>query len=139
MFSKITNSKSTDNTSVNLIASGTVITGDVKTEGDFRIDGTLHGTLTVKGKLVIGSNGHIQGEVECQNADVSGEVKGKINVVELLALRASAKINGDIITGKISIEPDAQFTGNCSMGGVVKNIQHTADEQASRKKAIAAN
>lgn len=139
MFSKTTNSKSTDNTSVNLIASGTVITGDVKTEGDFRIDGTLHGTLTVKGKLVVGSNGHIQGEVECQNADVSGEVKGKINVIELLALRASAKINGDIITGKISIEPDAQFTGNCSMGGVVKNIQHTADEQASRKKAIAAN
>ena len=139
MFSKANNGKMTDNTSVNLIASGTVITGDVKTEGDFRIDGTLHGTLVVKGKLVVGSNGHIQGEIECQNADVSGEVKGKINVTELLALRATARINGDIITGKISIEPEAQFTGNCSMGGVVKNIQHTADEHASRKKAVAAN
>jgi len=145
MFSKTNNSKLTDGSSVNLIAAGTTITGDVKTEGDFRIDGTLHGTLIVKGKLVVGSHGHIQGEVECQNADVSGEVKGKINVTELLALRSTAKINGEISTGKISIEPDAQFTGNCNMGGGVvkniqhKNLQHTADEQASRKKAIAAN
>ncbi len=140
MFSKSSNNNSADSSSVNLIAAGTVITGDVKTEGDFRIDGTLHGTLIVKGKLVVGSNGHIQGEIECQNADVSGEVKGKINVNELLALRATARINGDIYTGKISIEPDAQFTGNCSMGGVVKNIKNaSADEQASRKKAIAAN
>jgi cytoskeletal protein CcmA (bactofilin family) len=141
MFSKSNNNKSADSTSVNLIASGTTITGDVKTEGDFRIDGNLHGTLIVKGKLVVGSNGHIQGEIECQNADVSGEVKGKINVTELLALRATARITGDIFTGKIAIEPDAQFTGNCSMGGVVKNIKNTAsaDEQASRKKAVAAN
>jgi len=140
MFSKSSNSNSVDSSSVNLIAAGTVITGDVKTEGDFRIDGTLNGTLIVKGKLVVGSNGQIQGEIECQNADVSGEVKGKINVTDLLALRATARINGDIFTGKISIEPDAQFTGNCSMGGVVKNIKNTsADEQASRKKAIAAN
>src|ERR1700758_4585260 len=129
MFSKTNNGKSADSASVNLIASGTVITGDIKTEGDFRIDGTLQGTLVVKGKLVVGSNGHIQGEIECQNADVSGEVKGRINVVELLALRATARINGDIITGKISIEPDAQFTGNCSMGGVVKNIQHAATDE----------
>ncbi len=139
MFSKNNNSKSADSTSVNLIAAGTTITGEVKTEGDFRIDGTLHGTLNVKGKLVVGSNGLIKGEIECQNADVSGEVNGKINVNELLALRATGKINGDIFTGKISIEPDAQFTGNCSMGGVVKNIKQTADEQASRKKAVASN
>jgi len=140
MFSKTNNSKSADSTSVNLIAAGTTITGDVKTEGDFRIDGTLHGTLIVKGKLVVGSNGNIQGEIECQNADVSGEVKGKINVTDLLALRATARITGDIFTGKISIEPDAQFTGNCSMGGVVKNIKNmaTADEQAARKKAVVA-
>ncbi|HKC67450.1 MAG TPA: polymer-forming cytoskeletal protein, partial [Bacteroidia bacterium] len=69
MFSKTSNNgKSADSTSVNLIAAGTTITGDVKTEGDFRIDGTLQGTLVVKGKLVVGSNGHIQGEIECQNA-----------------------------------------------------------------------
>ena len=135
MFSK-NNDKNTGGASVNLIANGTKILGDVKTEGDFRIDGTLEGTLTVKGKLVIGPHGIIKGNVECQNADVSGEIKGTINVAELLALRASAKVNGDIFTGKISIEPDAQLNGNCNMGGVVKNIQQ-ADEQRTKKIAAA--
>lgn len=129
---------SSDGASVNLLATGTSITGDVKSNGDFRIDGTLKGTLSVKGKLVVGPNGHVEGEIECQNADVSGEIKGKINVSELLMLRASAKINGDIFTGKISIEPDAQFTGTCSMGGIVKNIQASHDTQSAGKK-VAAN
>jgi cytoskeletal protein CcmA (bactofilin family) len=134
MFSK--NVKNSEVYSVNLIATGTQINGDIKTEGDFRIDGHMEGTLIVKGKLVIGPHGVIKGEIECQNADVSGEVRGKINVSELLALRATAKVNGDIFTGKISIEPDAQFTGNCSMGGVVKNMR--SDERAGKKVAAAA-
>ena len=120
------------------MAQGTSIVGDVKSNGDFRIDGTLKGTLSVKGKLVVGPSGHIEGQIECQNADVSGEIKGKINVSELLMLRSSAKINGDIFTGKIAIEPDAQFTGTCSMGGIVKNIQASHDTQSAGQK-VAAN
>ncbi len=134
MFSKNSKTMASESSSVNLVASGTTITGDIKSNGDFRIDGILHGTLTVKGKLVVGSTGHVEGEVECQNADVSGEIKGKISVSELLLLRAAAKINGDIFTGKISIEPDAQFTGTCSMGGVVKNIQQASHEQGAGQK-----
>ncbi|HEU4717342.1 MAG TPA: polymer-forming cytoskeletal protein, partial [Bacteroidia bacterium] len=60
----------------------------------------------------------------CQNADVSGNVRGKIHVAELLALKATSKLNGEINTGKLSIEPGADFSGSCSMGGVVKEIQH---------------
>jgi len=125
-----------DNPSVNIIGNGTQLTGDIKSNGDFRIDGQLKGTITVKGKLVIGHSGKIDGTIDCQNADISGEVKGKINVTELLTLKATARINGDIITGKIAIEPDAQFTGTCAMsGGVVKNIQA---ESGSGKEAKAA-
>jgi len=137
MFSKNTKNISSDGSSVNLLAAGTSITGDVKSNGDFRIDGTLKGTLSVKGKLVVGPSGHIEGQIECQNADVSGEIKGKINVTELLMLRATAKINGDIFTGKIAIEPDAQFTGTCSMGGIVKNIQASHDTIPAGQKAAA--
>lgn len=136
MFSKNTKS-SADGSSVNLVANGTSITGDVKSSNDLRIDGVMLGTLIVKGKLVVGPSGRIEGDVECQNADISGEIKGKISVSELLMLRSTAKINGDIYTGKISIEPDAQFTGTCSMGGVVKNIQHTHDSQSAGQKAAA--
>ncbi len=126
---------SIDSTSINLIGSGTQITGEIKTNGDIRIDGIHKGTLVVKGKLVVGPTGQIEGEVECQNADVSGEIKGKIIVAELLALKSTARINGDIIAGKLAIEPDATFTGSCSMGGVVKNIQANTNERKSEAKA----
>lgn len=106
----------TDNgTAVNLISQGTEITGDVKSTGDIRIDGVLNGNLVTKGKVVIGPTGRIKGEVECKNSEVSGLIEGKITVSQLLNLKASSKINGTIITGKLSIEPGAVFTGNCAM------------------------
>lgn len=123
-----------ESTSVNLIGSGTQLTGEIKSNGDFRIDGTLKGNIDVKGKLVVGPQGSIEGEISCQNADISGLIKGKINVSELLTLKSTAKLSGDIITGKIAIEPDAQFTGTCSMGGVVKNI-HGADKASAAKES----
>jgi cytoskeletal protein CcmA (bactofilin family) len=123
MFNKTTKNNLNETPSVNLIGGGTQLTGDVKSNGDFRIDGSLKGNIDVKGKLVVGPQGSIEGEISCQNADISGVVKGKINVSDLLMLKSTAKIQGDIITGKIAIEPEAQFTGTCSMtGGVVKNI-----------------
>ncbi len=106
----------TDNgTAVNLISQGTEITGDVKSTGDVRIDGVLNGNMVTRGKVVIGPTGRVKGEVECKNSEVSGLVEGKITVTQLLILKASSKINGTIVTDKLSIEPGAIFTGNCSM------------------------
>ena len=106
----------TDNgTAVNLISQGTEITGDVKSSGDIRIDGVLNGNMVTKGKVVIGATGRVKGEVECKNSEVSGLIDGKITVTQLLNLKASSKINGTIITSKLSIEPGAVFTGNCAM------------------------
>lgn len=122
MFQKINKNNSTDSASINLIGNGTNIVGDIKSNGDVRIDGILTGNISINGKLVVGSTGKIEGNILCQNADISGEINGKINVSELLILKASAKLLGDIITGKISIEPSATFTGTCSMGALVKNL-----------------
>lgn len=106
----------TDNgTAVNLISQGTEITGDVKSTGDIRIDGVLNGNMVTKGKVVIGATGRVKGEVECKNSEVSGLIDGKITVTQLLNLKASSKINGTIVTSKLSIEPGAVFTGNCAM------------------------
>jgi cytoskeletal protein CcmA (bactofilin family) len=105
----------TDNTTINLISNGTEITGDVKSNGDIRIDGVLFGNLNTKGKVVIGPTGKAKGEVFCKNSEVSGTIEGKICVSQLLTLKADSKIIGDIITFKLSIEPGAKFTGNCKM------------------------
>lgn len=105
----------TDNTTYNLISNGTDITGDIRSNGDIRIDGTLTGNLTTKGKMVLGPTGKIKGEVVCKNSEVSGTIEGKISVAQLLNLKASSRIAGDIITSKLAIEPGAWFTGKCSM------------------------
>ena len=135
MFQKI-NKSANDSASINLIGNGTVITGDITSNGDVRIDGTLKGNITINGKLVVGSTGKIEGNVTCQNADISGEIHGKVSISELLILKASSKLLGDIITGKLSIEPNATFTGTCNMGAVVKNISNgTKSQQAESKTA----
>ncbi|GAB4139147.1 MAG: polymer-forming cytoskeletal protein [Bacteroidia bacterium] len=123
-----------DSGTVNIIGAGTNIEGDVVSGGDIRIDGTLKGTLKTRGKLVVGPSGSIEGEVSCQNADISGNVKGKVAVSELLALKSSAKLTGEITTGKLAIEPGADFSGSCSMGGVVKDIKHEKAEPALAEK-----
>ncbi|HPC97935.1 MAG TPA: polymer-forming cytoskeletal protein [Bacteroidales bacterium] len=105
----------TENTTINLISQGTEITGDIKSNGDIRIDGSLTGNLSTKGKVVIGPTGKVKGEVTCRNSEVSGSIEGKISVGQLLNLKASSKIQGDIVTYKLAIEPGARFTGTCKM------------------------
>jgi cytoskeletal protein CcmA (bactofilin family) len=110
-----------ENPTINLVSSGTEITGDIVSNGDIRIDGVLKGNLNTRGKVVIGSTGKVSGEVICKNSEVSGIVEGKINVNQLLTLKASSRIFGDIVTSKLSIEPGAKFTGSCKMNDTEDN------------------
>lgn len=105
----------TENPTINLISNGTDITGDIISNGDIRIDGSVTGTLNIKGKIVIGPTGKIKGEIICKNSEISGVIEGKITVFQLLSLKSSSKITGDISTAKLSIEPGAKFSGNCKM------------------------
>ena len=114
--------KSETTASVNMIGAGTIITGDIISKGDIRIDGTLKGSVNTEGKVVLGREGMIEGDVICKDADISGTIKAKITVSQLLSLKTTAKLNGDIITNKLSIEPGASFSGSCSMGAVIKDL-----------------
>lgn len=110
-----------ENTTINLISQGTEITGDIKSNGDIRIDGILTGTLFIRGKVVIGATGKVKGEVSCKNSEISGSVEGKVTVSQLLNLKASSTIQGDIVTSKLAIEPGARFTGTCKMNETEEN------------------
>lgn len=117
---------------INLISTGTDITGDIKSGGDLRIDGTLNGNLNTKGKVVIGPTGRVNGEVICKNSEVSGTVEGKITVHQLLILKVSSKIFGDIVTAKLSIEPGAIFSGNCKMNDNESNAGAGKGKESER-------
>ena len=123
---------------INIIRKGTEIKGDVTCPGDIRIDGTLSGTLVSEGKVVVGNTGVIDGEVKCKNADISGTIKAKIAVKELLQLKSTANILGDINTNKLSIEPGAAFTGSCNMGTVVSSISNEQKREETFEEAHSA-
>jgi len=122
---------------LNRIVDGTVIEGTFSSESNIRGDGTVTGTINTKGRLVVGPKGKIEGDVVCNNAEVEGVIDGKIRVNELLALRATAKILGDIHTGKLAIEPGATFTGTCSMGGVIKEMTKPGFNATVKTKELA--
>lgn len=127
-----TNEKTT--TVINAIGQGSTIKGDINTEGDLRVDGTLSGKINTKGLLVLGEKGVVEGEVTCLNALIAGTVKAKIQVSELLSLKSTANLLGDIITNKLSIEPGANFTGSCSMGASIKNISSPESNEKTQEK-----
>lgn len=119
----------------NLVAKNTSIKGDIISDGDFRIDGTLEGTLKTQGRVVIGLDGFIKGDVEATNADVEGKFSGNLVVTDLLTVKASANISGDVIIGKLSVEPGATFNANFSMKGAVKELNKKDNDQKTEETA----
>ena len=79
------------------------------------MDGSLDGNITLTGKLVIGEQGRIVGDVVCQNANVLGSIDGNLSVKEFLTLYSTSRVKGDIVANKLAIEPGAYFTGSCHM------------------------
>lgn len=116
----------------NVIAKNTIIIGDIKSEGDFRIDGVLEGSLKTKGKVILGADGKILGNVEASNADIEGFFSGELKVEKILTVKTNATISGDVIVGKLSIEPGATFNATCLM----KVLESEAKKDNEKPKPI---
>lgn len=99
----------------NRIVEGTTINGDITSPADFRLDGQLVGNFNSNGKIVIGPAGSVKGDITCKNADIEGKFEGKIQVAEMLNIKSSASILGDVVCEKLAVEPGAVFRGTCSM------------------------
>jgi len=116
----------------NRIERSTKITGEIVSEADFRIDGTLEGTITTSGKVVIGKEGVINGNVNCAFADIEGKFSGKIEVKESLSLKSTSSVEGEVIIGKLIVESGASFNAKCSMRSAkeVKSISGKREKTA---------
>lgn len=115
MFDKKTKSYTDLLGKTNRIVEGTMIKGDIVSPADFRLDGHLIGNFESKGKLVIGPAGSLTGDVQCKNCDIEGKYKGKILVVELLNVKLKSSVQGEVVCGKLSVEPGADFSASCIM------------------------
>lgn len=74
----------TSGTGTTLISAGTTLKGDISSNSDLRIDGTIIGNIHSSAKIVIGSNGVVEGDISGNQADVVGKVSGNIRAKELL-------------------------------------------------------
>ena len=117
----------------NRIVEATIITGDIVSKADFRLDGSLIGNFHSEGKIVIGPLGSVKGDITCKSADIEGKFEGKIQVSELLSIKATARINGEVIVGKLSVEPGADFTASCTMK-MINSSQTLNDTEKGTKK-----
>lgn len=100
---------------LNRIVEGTKIIGDLISESNIRIDGEVIGNISTSSKVVIGENGFLKGNLNCQDADLEGKIEGKLTIEGLLILREQAKVYGDIHTAKLHVEEGAFFLGACKM------------------------
>lgn len=113
----------------NHLAAGTKVKGDIITQGDIRIDGTVDGSIVAEGKLVVGNTGHILGEVTCTTANISGTIEGHLDVAEMMKVQATGKVSGEICYGKLTVEPGAELEGKFSLKGKVKNMTNSGSEE----------
>ena len=117
----------------NVIAKNTTIKGEIISDGDYRIDGVLEGDLKTKGRVIIGSGGVVDGTIEASNTDIEGTFSGKLTVEKILTVKAIAKISGEVVVGKLSIEPGAAFNASCTMKAIVKEV-NKEDGKKSKKE-----
>ena len=115
MFNKKKDHTILPGSDINIIGKGTCIEGEIHSPGDLRIDGKIKGFLSANAKIVIGPDGEVEGDLECNSADIMGHVTGTIKVEELLYLKGNAVVKGDLFTGQFEMEPTAKFNGRCQM------------------------
>lgn len=113
-----------------LIGAGTTLKGDISSNSDLRIDGTVIGNITSSAKIIVGNSGVVEGDISGNQADIVGKVSGNIRSKELLQLRGDCKVDGNLYAGKLQIEPTATFNGQCHMGANVVEMSNNEQQAA---------
>tara|TARA_R110002167_G_scaffold176687_1_gene376295 strand:- start:916 stop:1338 length:423 start_codon:yes stop_codon:yes gene_type:complete len=119
--------------SQNIIAQGTKILGDLNSEGDFRIDGSVEGNIKTSGKVVVGKSGSIKGTLQGTDAYFEGKFSGKLTLSGILTLKDSAHIEGEVVAGKLAVEPGATFNVTCIMKGTVKEMNKGGQREQTQE------
>jgi cytoskeletal protein CcmA (bactofilin family) len=113
------NSSSNDLSNANThVAKGASFKGDIEIQGTLRIEGNVLGNVKGKGKISLGDSGNVEGNIQAQSADIAGTVKGTVEIIDILTLKSTAQVIGDLICGKLVVEAGAKFNGKCQMGNV---------------------
>lgn len=122
----------TNGNGATLISAGTTLKGDMSSNSDLRIDGTVIGNIESSSKVIIGGTGIVEGDITATQTDISGKVSGNIRAKELLQLRDESMVTGNLYAGKLQIEPTATFNGQCFMGANIVEMNNNEQQTAAR-------
>ncbi len=137
MFSDKKSKRLTSKMERNLIGEETSLIGDITSKGDFRIDGTIEGTIKTEGRVIVGKNGVIKGNVFCSDADIEGTFSGELDAKSLLILKSTATVSGKVSIGKLMVEPGAMFNTTCTMRGTIKELNNNEQNREKQEKSKA--
>lgn len=97
------------------ITENTIIKGEISSRSDIRVDGTINGKLYSDSRIVVGEKAKLNGTIVCTNLDFWGNLKGDVFVKDVLSLKSTATVEGNINVRKLNVELGAQIIGNCKM------------------------
>ena len=112
---------------LNRVIAGTEITGDIVSNSGILIEGEIIGNISCSGQVKIGNSGKLKGNLVCVNAEIEGALEGELTIENLLILRSTARIKGDIETLKLTLEEGAFFEGACVMRSPVSTARFNND------------
>lgn len=120
----------------NSLVKGSRLEGNVSSSSDFRIDGTFIGNLSCEARVIIGPTGAFKGEIDCENAIIEGKFDGNLRIREILEVRESAIIEGDVVTHRLIVQSGSVFDVNCSMGEKENATKGTLSATANDEEPI---
>ncbi len=100
---------------LNLVATGTVFEGKIRTPGSIRIDGRVAGDVMATQNVSVGATGDVNGNVSAKNVTIGGKITGSIVATEKLIFEASAIVHGEIRAAKLVVNEGAMYDGQCVM------------------------
>ena len=95
------------------------------------MDGILVGNLTTTSKVLVGPGGQIKGDVHANTAEVLGQINGNVRIADLLYLKGTCEVNGNIYTGQLQVDATASFNGECHMGNTGANVVAIKNEMVN--------
>lgn len=121
--------KSQATTTFSVIGTGTVINGNIKTEGSIRVDGKIVGNVVTQADAAVGLSGVVEGSVDARNITIAGKVLGTLTAAQKLVLESRSVIRGDLRTARLVVDEGAVFDGRSTMAGATSGAPPAASRE----------
>jgi len=121
--------KTQTTTTFSVIGTGTVINGNIKTEGSIRVDGKIVGNVVTQADAAIGLSGVVEGSVDGRNITIAGKVLGTLTAAQKLVLESRSVIRGDLRTARLVVDEGAVFDGRSTMAGATSGVPPAASRE----------